>query len=80
MAGVKSVITKQINEIRKTPGAPVLQSRFHDYIVRNEQELFRIRQYIKNNPSNWKCDKFNDDTGNRVFEPFMPYGEESWMI
>jgi hypothetical protein len=39
MAGVKSIITKRINEIRNTPGAHVLQYRFHDHIVRNEHEL-----------------------------------------
>jgi len=27
--------------------------RFHDHIIRNEQELKRIREYIRNNPRNW---------------------------
>lgn len=34
------------------------QSRFHDHIIRNEQELNRIRNYIRNNPLNWGKDKF----------------------
>ncbi|KMQ52253.1 transposase [Chitinispirillum alkaliphilum] len=34
------------------------QTRFHDHIVRNEQELFRIRQYIRNNPAKWDADCF----------------------
>jgi hypothetical protein len=72
MAGVKSVITNQINEFRKTPGAFVLQSIFHDHIIRNEQELIRIRQYIKNNPYNWEYDKLNTGTGNRVIEMAEP--------
>jgi len=80
MAGVKSIITKRINEIRKTPGAPVLQSRFHDHIIRDDNELFRIRQYIKNNPHNWNLDKLNGGIGNCVLEPAAPYGEETWMI
>ena len=80
IAGVKSGITKQINQIRKTPGMPVLQSRFHDHIIRDENELFRIRQYIKNNPSNWECDKLNGSIDNCVFEESTPYGEELWMI
>ena len=29
------------------------QSKFHDRVVRNEEELNRIRQYIKDNPKNW---------------------------
>jgi REP element-mobilizing transposase RayT len=36
------------------------QSRFHDHIIRNEEELNRIRQYIIDNPKNWKGDKLND--------------------
>ncbi len=34
------------------------QPRFHDHIIRNEFDLNRIRQYIHNNPKNWKKDKF----------------------
>ena len=32
------------------------QSRFHDHIVRNNDELNRIRNYISKNPRNWKID------------------------
>lgn len=34
------------------------QSRFHDRIIRNEMELMAIRNYIYNNPINWKEDEF----------------------
>ena len=34
------------------------QSRFHDHIIRDAMELERIRNYIVNNPRNWKEDKF----------------------
>jgi len=80
MAGVKSVITKRINETRNTPSAPVLQPRFHDHIVRNEQELFRIRQYIKDNPANWAKDKFKNGFENTVREDVVEYEKEKWMI
>ena len=80
MAGVKSSMTKRINVLRKTPGAPVLQYRFHDHVIRNEQELFRIRQYIKNNPLNWHNDTFNTTDNNCVREPEMIYAYETWMI
>ncbi len=33
------------------------QYRFHDRIVRNEQELDRIRRYIQNNPLKWYLDR-----------------------
>lgn len=35
------------------------QSRFYDHIIRNDESYHRIANYIKNNPKNWKEDKFN---------------------
>ena len=35
------------------------QSRFHDHIIRNEEEYHRIANYISANPSKWNEDKFN---------------------
>jgi len=32
------------------------QPRFHDHIIRNEDDLNRIRQYIIDNPKNWNSD------------------------
>ena len=34
------------------------QRSFHDHIIRNEESYLRISNYIQNNPSNWKDDKF----------------------
>lgn len=34
------------------------QERFHDHIIRDEEEYQRIKNYIVNNPSNWETDKF----------------------
>src|SRR5690606_31627703 len=34
------------------------QSRFHDHILRDAESFERITEYIKNNPKNWKKDKF----------------------
>ncbi|MDD3284399.1 MAG: transposase [Patescibacteria group bacterium] len=36
------------------------QKSYYEYIIRNEQSLYRIRQYIKNNPINWDCDRNNN--------------------
>jgi len=66
MAGVKSAITKRINEMRGTPGERLLQYRFHDHIIQNAQELFRIREYIKNNPKNWVRDKLRNKQGETI--------------
>lgn len=34
------------------------QSRFHDHVIRNIDELNRIALYIEHNVSNWKGDRF----------------------
>jgi REP element-mobilizing transposase RayT len=34
------------------------QPRFHDHIIRDEQSFRNISNYIINNPTNWKQDKF----------------------
>ena len=34
------------------------QAKFHDHIVRSDDSLKRIREYIQNNPANWRQDKF----------------------
>lgn len=34
------------------------QPRFHDHIIRNSGEFERIQNYIEENPSKWKEDKF----------------------
>ena len=35
------------------------QARFHDRIVRNQDELNRIAEYIENNVANWNSDELN---------------------
>ncbi|MDP2884361.1 MAG: hypothetical protein Q8P51_04990, partial [Ignavibacteria bacterium] len=37
------------------------QGRFHDHIIRNEEELHRIREYIRNNPLDWALDNENPE-------------------
>ncbi len=51
----KSAVTKCCNENKFPFG---WQSRFHDHIIRDNDEFIRIRNYIINNPANWKEDKF----------------------
>jgi putative transposase len=55
----KSVVTKQINTARNTVGKDVWQRDYYDHIGRNSREIFRIRQYIRNNPLQWELDEEN---------------------
>ena len=38
------------------------QSRFHDRIIRNQEELNRIAEYIENNVTKWDTDEMNSHT------------------
>jgi REP element-mobilizing transposase RayT len=53
----KSTFTKQINKIRQTPGIPIWQRNYYEHIIRNDNELNKIREYIINNPLTWKTDE-----------------------
>jgi REP element-mobilizing transposase RayT len=59
MAGFKSASTKHINEIRHTRGAPVWQRNYYEHIIRDDESLHRIREYIANNPLQWALDREN---------------------
>lgn len=53
---------------------------YWEHIVRDENELNRIRQYIQNNPEKWQNDKLNYKNGNIAKEDSPLYGEEIWMV
>lgn len=55
----KSVTTRRINRMRKTPGGPVWQRNYYEHIIRDEGELRRIRNYILANPARWAQDQEN---------------------
>jgi len=58
MGGFKSACTKQINQIRQTPGAPLWQRGYYDHVIRDEHDQQRIREYIVNNPLKWALDPY----------------------
>ena len=55
MGGFKRAITRFSNE-NKIDFA--WQTRFHDHIIRDREEYYRISEYIKDNPGTWREDKF----------------------
>jgi len=59
MAGFKSAAAKRINTLRGTAGVPVWQRNYYEHIIRNDESLNRIRQYIINNPAQWAMDREN---------------------
>jgi REP element-mobilizing transposase RayT len=61
VAGYKSAVTTRINQSRGKPGAPVWQRNYWEHIIRNGDELSRIREYIQRNPAAWENDNENHD-------------------
>jgi putative transposase len=59
--GFKSATTKQINISRNAPGIPIWQRNYYEHIIRNGNELNRIRKYILDNPLQWQLDRENPD-------------------
>ena len=69
IAGFKSAVNTQIDDYidehqlkipKYNKNNHFFQSNYHDHIVRNEGEYFRIRDYINENPDKWAADCFND--------------------
>ncbi|MBK9421404.1 MAG: hypothetical protein IPN44_10195 [Flavobacteriales bacterium] len=60
VASYKSAVTRiAYRNDALTRGTPVWQQNFWDHIIRNDAEHQRIANYIRNNPKNWKEDRFN---------------------
>jgi putative transposase len=60
--------------MRKTPGFPIWRRNYYEHIVRDENELHRIRKYIADNPLQWEMDRENPsrtaDKSTRKAEPW----------
>jgi putative transposase len=54
---LKSISTRRMNAARGMLGTPVWQRNYYEHVVRNDEELEAIRQYILNNPANWVTDE-----------------------
>ena len=67
----KTVSTKRINALRQMPGAKLWQRNYYEHIIRNEEELNRIRQYIADNPIQWEMDRENPNADRPVAGRFM---------
>jgi putative transposase len=57
--GFKGATTKRVNELFVTPGRPLWHRNYYEHVVRNEEDLERIREYIRLNPTRWPTDEEN---------------------
>lgn len=56
----KASVTRHVNRLPNTPDHPIWQRNFHDHIIRNSDDLDRLREYVLYNPARWKIDTFYD--------------------
>ncbi len=57
--GFKCSVTRCINRIRNNSDTPFWQRNYYESVIRDEQHLSNIRQYIYDNPQNWEHDAEN---------------------
>ena len=55
----KSISAIQVSRLLGRKGLPLWQRNYYEHIIRNEQSLDSIRQYIVNNPLRWAGDGEN---------------------
>jgi REP element-mobilizing transposase RayT len=55
----KTFSARRINELRHTPGISIWQRNYHEHVIRDEQSLSRLRQYVLDNPAQWEFDREN---------------------
>ena len=57
IGSLKSGISHEFNAASNTR-AKIWQTSFYDHIIRNEDGLLKIREYIQQNPAKWQEDRF----------------------
>ena len=61
--GFKSFSAKRVNALRGMTGIAVWQRGFYEHVVRNEDDLNRIREYIVGNPVRWSMKREGPEEG-----------------
>ncbi len=56
--GYKSAVKNQSNSLPKIVTNPIWQKNYYEHIIRDENDLNRIREYIQTNPMAWEKDEY----------------------
>ncbi len=60
--GFKSAVTSRLNKKNKRPGFILWQRNYWEHIIRNEQSMNQLREYINTNPLRWRDDCFHGES------------------
>ncbi|MFN6517217.1 MAG: transposase [Nostoc sp. CreGUA01] len=55
----KTSSARRINQLRDSRGISVWQRNYYEHIIRNDEALQKIREYIFNNPLSWEQDQLH---------------------
>lgn len=55
---ISTIIQQLKGKVTKELGYSIWQKLFYEHIIRNEEEYFKIKNYILNNPINWSMDEY----------------------
>jgi hypothetical protein len=61
VAGFKAATTKRINVARGLPGTPVWQRNYYEHVIRDEEAMAAIVNYVLTNPVRWMLDIENPE-------------------
>jgi REP element-mobilizing transposase RayT len=56
---VETFSTHRINELNRSAGTRFWQRNYYEHIIRDEDELVRIRHYVAENPVRWSEDEYH---------------------
>jgi putative transposase len=62
----KKFSAREVNKQRGTTGQPLWQRNYYERVIRDQEELRMIRQYIQDNPIRWEFDKENPNRTNQI--------------
>ena len=57
-SSIPNTIKSFKTRVHKDLGFPLFQRSYHDRIIRDEEEYWRIRDYIDSNPLHWELDRY----------------------
>jgi REP element-mobilizing transposase RayT len=55
----KSISAVKVSRFLSRLGVPLWQRNYYEHIIRNEESLNRVREYIETNPLRWELDREN---------------------
>ncbi len=59
--GISEIVRQFKGTVTKEACCKVFQKSFYDHVIRNDKDLYRIREYIMQNPKKWEVDQYYSD-------------------